>query len=200
MNKTQLPANFVKHTSNNLIQKLLINNFYKTLITLIKPLSPTTILDAGCGEGFTLQKLREHCVGEKLEGIEYSKKAIKLGKKIFPNLSLKQGSIYQLPYRDNSFELVLCTEVLEHIDRPSAGLEEVIRVSQKYIILSIPNEPFFMISNLLRGKNIRFLGNDPEHINHWTIFSFKRLLKENSITIKKVSLPFPWIMILGEKN
>ncbi len=192
-------SNFQKHTSKNPIQQFLINNFNNTLIKSITPLHVKNVLDAGCGEGFSLYELSAYNIGEKLEGIDYSKEAISIGKKLFPNLSLKQGSIYNLPYKDNSFDLVLSTEVLEHLEDPKKALQEILRVSKKHILVSVPNEPFFMMSNFLRGKNVMKFGNDPEHIQHWTIFSFLKLMKEHKIQIKTVKLPFPWIMILVEK-
>lgn len=199
MAKTQVTSNFLKHTSKNPIQKFLITNFYKTFIKLAKSVNPTSILDVGCGEGFSLNKLNENNIGEKLEGVDYSKEAISIGKKLFPNLSLKQDSIYNLPYKDNTFDIVLSTEVLEHLENPKKALREILRVSKKYILVSVPNEPFFMMGNFLRGKNVMQFGNDPEHIQHWTIFSFLKLIKKHGVRIKTVRFPFPWIIILGEK-
>ena len=89
MTKTLLPANFLKHTSKNPIQKFLIRNFYFSLISLAKPLKAESILDVGCGEGFTMDKLTKSGVGKTIEGVEYSKEAILLGKKLFPNLTFK---------------------------------------------------------------------------------------------------------------
>lgn len=199
MTKIPLPTNFVKHTSKNPIQKFLIKNFYSSLISLVKPLKAKLILDAGCGEGFTMDKLSKHGIGEKIEGVEYSTDAIELGKKFFPHLTIKQGSIYDLPYKVNSFDLVVCTEVLEHLEEPAKALKEMMRVSRKYLIISVPNEPLFMLSNFLRGKNLSRFGNDEEHINHWNPLSLKKYLKENGLRIMKTRLPFPWITILGEK-
>lgn len=199
MTKTPLPTNFVKHTSKNPIQKFLINNFYQALVSLAEDLQPKTILDAGCGEGFTMNTLTKNRIGDKIEGVEYSKDAILLGKKLFPNLIFKKGSAYDLPYKDNSFDLVVCTEVLEHLTEPSRVLKEILRVSKRYILISVPNEPFFMLGNFIRGKNLSRLGNDPGHINHWTIISFLSFLKKNGLKITRIRLPFPWILILGEK-
>lgn len=199
MTKTPLPTNFIKHTSKNPIQKFLINNFYSSLVSLAKPLNPITILDAGCGEGFTMNKLVENGIGKKIEGVEHSKDALNLGRKLFPNLTFKEGNIYNMPYEDNSFDLVTCTEVLEHINEPTKVFKEVLRVSKKYVIISVPNEPFFMLGNFLRGRDLLRLGNNPGHINHWTIISFLNFLKKNELKIKILKLPFPWILILGEK-
>lgn len=199
MAKTQATSNFLKHTSKNPIQQFLITNFYKNLIELAKPLNPETILDAGCGEGFSLNKLAANKIGKKFEGIDGSKTALSLGGKLFPHLVFNYGSVYKLPYKDNFFDLVICTEVLEHLNNPKKVLHEIVRVSKKYAIISVPNEPLFMLSNFLRGKNVMQFGNDPEHIQHWTIFSFQRFLKRENIKIKAVELPFPWIMTLIEK-
>ncbi|RJQ38221.1 class I SAM-dependent methyltransferase [Candidatus Microgenomates bacterium] len=195
----KLTTNFSKHKSKNPIQKLLINNFYHNLIKLMETIKPESILDAGCGEGFTLNKLFEHKIGKKLEGIDGSEIAVSIGKKMFPNLTLKKGDIYKLPFNENSFDLVICTEVLEHLENPEKALNEIIRVSKKNIIVSVPNEPFFRLSNFLRGKNLKRFGNDPGHINNWGIFSFKKLIRGQNLKIKKIELPFPWIMLLLEK-
>lgn len=199
MTKNSLPTNFVKHTSKNPIQKFLIKNYYSSLISLAKPLKAESIIDAGCGEGFTMDKILKSDVVNKIEGIEYSKDAIIFGKKLFPDLKFVQGTVYELPYKNSSFDLVVCTEVLEHLEDPAKALKEMLRVSKKYLIISVPNEPFFMISNFLRGKNLSRLGNDEGHTNHWGVVSLKKYLNQNGVKIKKVNLPFPWILILGEK-
>jgi len=199
MTKILLPTNLAKHTSRNPVQKFLINNFYSSLFSLIKSLRTDSILDAGCGEGFTMDKLIKNGIGRKIEGIEYSKDSISYGKKLFPDLTIKQESIYDLPYKDDSFDLVLCTEVLEHLEEPSKALREILRVGKKYLLITVPNEPFFRLSNFLRGKNMSRLGNDEGHINHWNPRSLRRLLNQNKISVKEIKLPFPWIMILGTK-
>lgn len=146
-----------------------------------------------------MDKLSKFGVGKKIEGVEHSKDAITLGQKLFPNLNFREGSAYELPYKDNSFDLVVCTEVLEHLDHPAKVLSEILRTSRRYVLISVPNEPFFMLGNFMRGKNLSRLGNDPGHINHWTIVTFLNFLKKNGLKIKKIRLPFPWILILGEK-
>lgn len=195
--------NYKKHTSTNPVQKFLINNFYKTVASEIKKLNVSSILDVGAGEGFTLEYLRTQAIGKSHEGIDFLKKAIDLGHKIHPDLTLKRASIYELPYKDNSFNLVLSTEVLEHLEDPEKGLKELVRVSKKYLLLSVPNEPIFMLSNLLRGKNVSRFGNDIEHINHWSFLGFENFVKKNAgvkVQIISRKYPFPWTMLLIDKK
>ena len=193
--------NFKKHTHRNPIQRLLLWNFFRHLVNLTASKKVDSILDVGCGEGFTLNRLREKGIGEKLEGIEYSQDAIDLGKNMYPGVKITKGDIHSLPYKDNSFDLVLCTEVLEHVKDPDKALRELVRVSKKYLIVSVPNEPFFMFAQLVRGKNWSRFGNDIEHINHWTMLSFAKFVKRNSdVKILARRFPFAWTMLFLEKQ
>ncbi len=192
--------NYKKHTSNNPVQRLLLDNFFKTLVNVAQPLTINSILDAGCGEGFTLDILQKHRIGKRLEGLEFSESAIALGKKHHPSLIFKQGSIYELPYKDNIFDLVVCTEVLEHLEDPQKALRELVRVSRRYLVLSVPNEPIFMLANFIRGKNWSRWGNDIEHIQHWSFLGFEHFVKKDNIQILQKRYPFPWTMLLAEKR
>lgn len=194
-------SNYRKHTHWNPIQRALIAYFYWIVFRLLRKIKPNKILDVGCGEGFTLNKLRENKIGNYIEGVEYLQDAIDLGKKLYPEIKIKKGNIYSLPYINNQFDMVLCTEVLEHLDDPVKGLKEIIRVSKKYCLISVPNEPFFMLENLVRLKNVSRWGNDLDHRNHWSYFSFKKFLKKEKIKIVeyKAPLPLPLLIVLIEK-
>ncbi len=192
-------TNYRKHANTNPIQKLLINNFYKTFFDMVKPLRAKRILDVGCGEGFTLKKLEEKKIGKKNEGIDYSNDAIKIGKKIYPELNLKKGDVYKLDYKDNSFDLSICTEVLEHLEDPDKAVSEIRRVTSKYIVFSVPNEPFFIMANFMRGKYLKNFGNHPEHINHWTAWGFENFLKKQGLVVVKSKHPFAWSLVLTKK-
>lgn len=196
--------NYEKHTAGvsfwkfKWLQKLLIDNYYIVLLNEAQSLKPLSVLDAGCGEGFTLSRFEEKHIGHNLEGVDFLDTAIKIGKKVHPKLKLKQGDIYKLPYKDNQFDLVLCTEVLEHLEYPEKALQELKRVTKKYCILSVPNEPLFMFGNFIRGKNITRWGNDIEHINHWSSDAFKVLVSKY-FKVKDLKTPLPWTMVVLKK-
>jgi 2-polyprenyl-3-methyl-5-hydroxy-6-metoxy-1,4-benzoquinol methylase len=195
--------NYRKHTTKNPLQRFFISNFERTLAKEIDKLKISSIFDAGCGEGFTLEFLRKQGIGQKYEGIDFLKTAIEIGQKVHPKVKLVQASIYELPYKTNSFDVILCTEVLEHLENPQEAVKELFRVSKKYVLASVPNEPIFMGSNFLRGKNWSRFGNDIEHINHWTFFGFENFVKKNAGVKTKIisrKYPFPWTMLLLEKK
>lgn len=167
---------------------------------MVKPLNVKKILDVGCGEGITLKRLEEEKIGQDHEGIDYSKDAIEIGKKIHPTLKIKIGNVYDLDYRDNAFDMTICTEVLEHLENPKKAVQEIKRVSSKYLVFSVPNEPFFIMANFLRGKYLKTLGNHPEHINHWTARGFERFLEKEGLRIVKSKHPFAWTLVLAQKS
>lgn len=191
--------NYRKYIAKNPIQHLLIERFLRTVIREARILRPKTILEAGCGEGFILDRLYKAGVGEKRIGIDFSDDAIELAKKERPHLDVRKGDIYNIPFKDNSFDLVICCEVLEHLEQPEKALAELERVTKNYVILSVPNEPVFKLANFLRGKNILRLGNDREHVNHWSGDSFEKFVgdKFNVFTRRQ---PFPWTLLVGEKK
>lgn len=194
--------NYKKHTSGNPLKRYFINNFFKTLLFQIKDLDIESVLDVGCGEGFTLNKLQEEGIGKKWEGIDFSEEAIKIGKKLYPSLDLHKGDISNLEYKNSSFDLVCCAEVLEHLKEPEDGLKELLRVSKKYLILSVPNEPMFYLFNYTQW------GKDIGHINKWTSRRFKKFVQKNiegqqprgsESKVLSVKTPFPWTIVLLEK-
>jgi SAM-dependent methyltransferase len=190
--------NYQKHTTTSPLRRLAIENFMARLLDLTRALRPGSVLDVGCGEGFTLERLRRAGVGvgagETLEGVEPSAEALALGRRTHPHLRLVPGSIYQLPYPDRSFDLVIATEVLEHLGDPDQALRELRRVARRHCLVSVPHEPWFTLVDYLRGQSPRDIG----HVQHWTPWSFRRLLGRH---LRPVAwrLPFPWTMVLAQR-
>lgn len=192
-------TNFEKHTTKNPIGKIFLDNFLNTAVASIKHLNIDSVLDVGCGEGFTLARFKKEKIGKVYEGIEADDVAIELSKKLYPSLNIKKGDIYTLPYKSNFFDLVVCTEVLEHLDEPRKAYKELIRVSRKYILLSVPNEPWFTFQRMARFQNIMHFGAHPEHIQHWTYSAFLKFVKVKNVKLIEKKLPIPWTMVLLKK-
>jgi ubiquinone/menaquinone biosynthesis C-methylase UbiE len=104
--------------------------------------------------------------------------------------------VYELPYSDKSFELVVCCEVLEHLEYPQQGIAELTRVAEKGVLLSTPWEPVWQLLNLARGKYPRNLGNTPGHIQHFGRQDLVNLADTHLKIIKKRT-PLPWTILLG---
>ena len=97
--------------------------------------------------------------------------------------------------RDREYDLVICCEVLEHLQTPQRALDEIKRISTGLILLSVPYEPYFSLMNFLTGKNLRRFGNDLDHFQKWSKKEFEAvLLKDFEIISLKSSLP--WVIAL----
>jgi ubiquinone/menaquinone biosynthesis C-methylase UbiE len=50
-----------------------------------------------------------------------------------------KSTIYALPFPDRMFDMVVCREVLEHLDDPLSALKELIRVAKRIVIVEVPH-------------------------------------------------------------
>src|SRR5690606_33175711 len=128
-----------------------------------------------CGEGFAMRAVLGNLVSQTV-GLDGSPGALRLARQLNPGHRFAAGDLLDLPFPDRSFDLVVCMEVLEHLDDPESGLAELCRVSAGWLLLSVPNEPLFRGANFLRGKNVGAWGNDPGHVNHWSARAFRRFV------------------------
>lgn len=96
-------------------------------------------LDAGCGDGKLAQIMGEK-LGVSFYGVDISKKGIELAKKIGVKAKVADLSL-KIPFKDNFFDLVISTEVLEHVNDPDIFLREIYRVLKPNgkLLLTTPN-------------------------------------------------------------
>ncbi|MCP4613780.1 MAG: class I SAM-dependent methyltransferase [Planctomycetes bacterium] len=96
------------------------------------------ILDVGCGAGHYLYSLRKR-VDPNIAylGLDYTEKYVELARKAFNNENqFVVGDIYDLNFDDNSFDIVTCNNVILYLPAPPVkAIEELIRVSKKYVII-----------------------------------------------------------------
>jgi predicted SAM-dependent methyltransferase len=137
---------------------------------------------------------------ENLSASEYVEDLVNIAKKNNPKINVFQESVYQLKYKNSSVDLVFLLEVLEHLDYPELALEELERVSNKYLILGVPREPLWRFLNICRLKYLNDLGNTPGHLNHWSKKSIIRLIEKKYGQIIAVKSVIPWTIILAEKR
>lgn len=188
---------YTKYQTRNPFVLKLINGFYKKINLIVRDLNCQSILDAGCGDGEALIRLKR-CLPDNVAAFDINKGRIDDARNRLPDVKIETQDIYQLPYDDNSFDLILCLEVLEHLKNPSSALKEIARVTSKYLIVSVPSEPFFMLGNLMRGKNILQCGNDQAHVNHWNKKTIRKFLSKE-VNVNKITTSFPWLIVLCSK-
>lgn len=190
-------GNRLKHESKNPIQVALIDRFKRRAADMTRRAAPRTILDLGCGEGFMIDALLRAGVAAEFTGIDLSEAAIADAReRLGTRATLEQEDARKLVRDGRSFDMVMMLEVLEHIPDPAQMIPILKQLARRHVLLSVPREPFFCALNFMRGKNMRRLGNDPEHVNHWTRGGFIRFL-EPHFEILAAPAVFPWTMVLA---
>lgn len=127
----QVPVDYYqKGIATNVFQKVWHNNKLKKVLDLIQN-SPKKILDVGCASGWFLSRIAEEFPKAKCYGIDVYDKGVRYAKKIYPKIEFKVADAHKIPYKNNIFDLVICTEVLEHLDNPKSAILEIKRVLKK---------------------------------------------------------------------
>ena len=188
-----------KYTTLNPISRYLVRNFFSKIGGLLSNISFENVLDIGCGEGILLHHIQDHLVGKNVLAIDIDPIEIETAQKNIPFVKLGVASVYDLPFSDSEFDLVICCEVLEHLQNPDHALQEIWRVTTKYCILSVPNEPIWRILNVCRGAYVADFGNTPGHVNHWSSRSFRQYISDYFQIVGTVT-PLPWVGVLGRKK
>ncbi len=89
------------------------------------------VLDIGCGQGFLLQKVRSLSSPANLFGVDISDKLCSLAAANNPSATIRRADAEALPFEDNTFDIVLMTEVLEHLLDYDKAVSEASRVLKK---------------------------------------------------------------------
>ncbi len=185
-------SNFAKFATRNPLARLLFDRFFLRVRSLVTPLTPLSVLDAGCGEGETIARLRD-ILPVPVTGFDTNPACIDYARRRHPGDRFLIADIHSLPWPDRTFDLVLCLEVLEHLADPARALSELCRVARRAVVVSVPHEPFWSLTNLARLKYVQRLGHHPEHIQRFSRRSL-RLLLLNHDPAPVITSSWPWLI------
>ena len=187
-----------KYHSGNPIVRKIMQGFESTLSNLVKEANPSSIHEVGCGEGYWVLRWLEE--GLDVRGSDFSGTVIELAEsnaveRELPLGLFKKKSIYDLQTDEDSADLVVCCEVLEHLEQPEEALRVLQKLAHKNAIFSVPREPMWSVMNLVRGKYLSDFGNTPGHIQRWSQRDFIKLVSRYFV-VEQVCAPIPWTMLL----
>lgn len=173
--------------------------------------APLRFLDVGAGSGYYVWRAtRLGCIAV---GVDLSWHACRLGDNRVPGRSC-QGDAESLPFRDSSFDLVFCQQLIEHVVFPERVLAEIARVMRPdgILLLSAPNRlgrhALPKIRRVLRemwdGSDVKSVVTvssdtlqrwhmsddidalqDTDLCNETTIFQALRLIREVGLTVER---------------
>lgn len=163
----------------SLLEKIKQGTRIRFLRKLIEPLDGRFLV-VGCGSGDDMTIFQNK---KEVVGIDISKVAIDVQKKRFPKMKFLVADAQNLPFDNESFDCVVCSEVIEHLPDDRKFIDEAHRVLRKRGILIITTPNWYSWYGLARkiGEFIlkRPLTAADQPIDHWyTPKELKRKLKD----------------------
>jgi len=135
--------------------------FARTCELVREQLPAQSFLDAGCGDGRYLAALRTE-LPERIAGVDISERILATAREAVPDAEFRQANLEALPFGDGEFDLVLCSQVIEHVVDAPAAVRELARVLQQggTLIISTDNARNVVsrVLNAPRNGVVRLLG------------------------------------------
>lgn len=148
------------------------------------------IVDVGCGEGITLEKIGRSKPHRAIIGIDSLQENVDICR--HHGLPARLGDVYRLDFAPSSVDVVILAEVIEHLAHPQKAVQEIHRILKPRgrVIIVWPNDTVFMLARLLTLK-WREAFYDAGHVARWTPGKIEALLTECGflITVSR-SIPF----------
>lgn len=136
--------------------------FYEEVADECAAFEPRNVVDVACGTGHLLAALSERVELQRIVGVDHAAAGLAVGRELLPTAEFVEGDIYQLRLAE-TFDLVVCTEVLEHLRRPREALVTLARLCAEggVILVTVPD-----------GREDAFEG----HVNFWDPDQFRALI------------------------
>jgi SAM-dependent methyltransferase len=99
--------------------------FYDEVAAACAELRPASTVDLGCGSGHLLRALLDRLPEARALGVDHAASGIDVARELVPEARFIVGDLYRLSPPER-FDLVLSTEVLEHLTRPREGVERML--------------------------------------------------------------------------
>ena len=170
-----------------------LNRFIATyqILKTLSHIQFNSLLDVGGAEGYTAFLIRE-IFSVQIETCDLSQEACRRAKEIF-NIDSQPADIHKLPYKDNAFDVVLCSETLEHVTDVMRAIRELLRVCRKAVVITVPHEPWQKIVKNIREKTPH------AHIHSFDLNTFDFLKSEGneifSRVIRSSYLKIPFLLV-----
>ena len=190
-----------KYATRNPVERRLVAGFLDDLAALVERTGAREAHEVGCGEGELTMRLAASGIAARGSDVsadvvaEARRRATAAGL----DIPFKAASITALDPDEDAAELVVCCEVLEHLEDPARGLDVLRTLARPWLIVSVPREPLWRTLNLARFKYAGDLGNTPGHLNHWSKRGFLEFVARG-LDVVETRSPMPWTMALCRVN
>jgi SAM-dependent methyltransferase len=190
------------HASSNWLVRRLAAWRVKEIVRLLQCESGHHVLDVGCGAGIVLAALKsEHKSGVDLCARMLARARVRCG----PQARLFESNAEHLPFESRSFDRVLCSEVIGHVQSPESVIQEAYRVLKPggALVVTVPASRKIVrikqaltacgLYSLILGSRKRDVycppANDDWYLHHYTPESLKALLAKHFMVETHVCIP-----------
>jgi 2-polyprenyl-3-methyl-5-hydroxy-6-metoxy-1,4-benzoquinol methylase len=189
-----------KYYTRNPIARYLMRGFIDAFDSLWKKTGVGNAIEVGCGEGELSMRLAASGIRMRAFDIadEVIAEARRRARAAAVEIEFTATSLDKMENTDPS-PLVVCCEVLEHLEDPEGGLGMLEHLTTRWLLVSVPREPIWRALNVMRGKYVSQLGNTPGHVNHWSRPAFKSFIASR-FDIVEIRSPLPWTMLLCQRR
>ena len=186
-----------KYSTSNPVARRLMAGFLGSLDELVERTEAKEAHEVGCGEGELAIRLARG--GMRMRGTDAFPQVLEEARRRASatevEIDFEAAPVEELAPGRHAAELIVCCEVLEHLDDPERALDVLAGLARPWLLASVPREPLWRALNLARFSYVGELGNTPGHLNHWSKRNFVRFLTRRFEVIELRS-PTPWTMVL----
>lgn len=144
------------------------------------------ILDAGCGDGINLEFLST-IKGASVEAYEYNPVRVDRAREKYPEIKVSLTDLTAIKDKTKKFDIILCSQVLEHIKDDQLALTELksILKPKGILILGVPNEGCFF-AQLRNNKLEPKIGKTTDHVQFYTKSILIKLFNDAGLKVLKL--------------
>lgn len=157
--------------------------YWQDLAIAELPITSKNILEVACGTGVGLKKVAKKFPHAKISGIDLSRGMLKKAReqlKNCDNIRLSLSDVGSLPYKDNHFDAIFCTESFHHFPDPHDALKEISRVTKpkgRVIVVDVNISPLFLGNLLFRVE--------PGFVRMYSKKEFTKLFEQAGLRVIK---------------
>jgi 2-polyprenyl-3-methyl-5-hydroxy-6-metoxy-1,4-benzoquinol methylase len=186
-----------KYGTSNRIERRLVGRFMAQLSELVDRTGAREAHEVGCGEGELAILLARR--GLRVRGTDAFPRVLEEAREraaaAAVEIDYEAAPVEALDPARHGAELIVCCEVLEHLEDPQQALATLAQLARPWLIASVPREPLWRALNVARLSYLADLGNTPGHLGHWSKRGFIRFLSSR-FEVVAVRTPVPWTMAL----
>ncbi len=162
----------------------------------------SSFLDVGCGTGEYLKWAQTTTSGE-VHGCDLAEEYCRRASETAPGAIVRQSTASSLSYEDQSIDVVMCSEVIEHIpyDEQAGVVAELLRVARRHVVITTPNRESAVrrLGELISPSGVRALDEEVGHIALLTAEELRHMVSQPGFVVKPVRYQHTVPPVIGEK-